>query len=67
MVECGKMLLVELVERSGLDLVEFTWEGGDENDEASGSVWLRLKDEDTLEGKIKIHHGDNSLFLAERA
>ena len=47
--------------------LEFTWEGGDENDEASGSGWLRLKDDDTLEGKIKIHHGDSSMFLAERA
>jgi hypothetical protein len=46
--------------------LEFTWEGGDENDEASGSGWMRLKD-DTLEGKIKIHGGDSSLFLAERA
>ena len=25
--------------------LEFTWEGGDENDEASGSGWMRLKDE----------------------
>jgi hypothetical protein len=47
--------------------LEFTWDGADENDEANGSGWLRLKDDDTLEGKIKIHGGDSSLFLAERA
>jgi hypothetical protein len=47
--------------------LEFTWEGRDENDEANGSGWLRLKDEDALEGKIRIHGGDSSLFLAERA
>jgi hypothetical protein len=47
--------------------LEFTWEGGDENDEANGSGWLRLKDDETLEGKIKIHHGDSSMFLAKRA
>jgi hypothetical protein len=47
--------------------VEFTWDGSDENDEASGSGWMRLKDEDTLEGKIKIHGGDSSLFLATLA
>jgi hypothetical protein len=45
--------------------LEFTWEGGD--DRASGSGWLRLKDDNTLEGMIKIHGGDSSLFLAERA
>jgi hypothetical protein len=47
--------------------LEFTWEGGDENDEANGSGWIGLKDDDTLEGKIKIHHGDSYLFLAEQA
>jgi len=40
---------------------------GDENNEANGSGWLRLKDDDTLEGKIKIYGGDSSLFLAKRA
>jgi hypothetical protein len=54
------------IDKSG-EKLEFTWEGGDENDEANGSGWLRLKDDDTLEGKIKIHGGDSSLFLAERA
>jgi hypothetical protein len=47
--------------------LKFTWEGGDENDEANSSGWLRLQDDDTLQGKIKIHGGDSSLFLAERA
>lgn len=46
--------------------LEFTWEGGDENDEASGRGWLRLQDRNTLEGKIKFHGGDSSLFLAKR-
>ncbi len=45
----------------------FTWEGNDENDSASGSGWLKLKSKDMLEGKIKFHQGDSSLFLAERA
>jgi flagellar hook assembly protein FlgD len=48
-------------------VLEFTWDGNDENDEASGSGWLKLKDKNTLEGKIKFHHGDSSLFLAKRA
>jgi hypothetical protein len=47
--------------------LEFTWEGMDEMDEASGRGWLKLKDRDTLEGQIKFHHGDSSLFSAKRA
>lgn len=46
---------------------EFTWEGNDECDEAAGSGWVRLKDTDTLEGRLKIHHGDSSKFRAIRA
>lgn len=46
---------------------EFTWEGNDECDPANGSGWIRLKDADTLEGRIKIHHGDSSMFWAKRA
>ena len=33
--------------------LEFTWEGGDENDEASGSGWLRLKDDDRGKRRIR--------------
>ncbi len=57
----------EIAKDESGETLEFTWEGGDENDEASGSGWLKLKDENTLEGEIKIHQGDSSLFLAERA
>ncbi|MBV8883814.1 MAG: hypothetical protein JO235_07415 [Chroococcidiopsidaceae cyanobacterium CP_BM_RX_35] len=56
----------EVVKDESGGKLEFTWEGGDENDEASGSVWLRLHDKDILEGKIKLHGGDSSLFLAKR-
>ena len=57
----------EVVKDQSGEKLEFTWEGGDENDEASGSGWLKLKDKNTLEGKIKFHQGDSSLFTAERA
>lgn len=56
----------EVVKDKSGEKLEFTWEGGDENDEAFGSGWLRLQDKNTLEGKIKIHGGDSSLFLAKR-
>lgn len=57
----------EVVKDGAGKKLEFTWEGGDENDEASGSGWLKLKDKNTLEGKIKFHGGDSSLFSANRA
>lgn len=46
---------------------EFTWEGNDECDPASGSGWLRVKGKDMLDGEIRFHNGDSSTFLARRA
>lgn len=46
---------------------EFTWEGNDECDPASGFGWVRIKEKDLLEGEIRIHCGDDSTFLARRA
>ena len=46
---------------------EFTWEGGYECDEASGSGWLRVNEAGALEGQIKFHGGDRSMFSAKRA
>ncbi|WP_257790623.1 hypothetical protein [Methanobacterium subterraneum] len=34
---------------------------------ASGSGWVRMKEEDFLEGEFRIHLGDDSTFLAKRA
>ena len=48
------------------DSLEFTWSGNDECDEAFGSGRLKLKDKDTLKGKIKFHQGDKSKFRAKR-
>ena len=57
----------EIVKDKSGEKLEFTWEGNDENDEAFGSGWLKLKNKNTLEGKFKFHHGDSSLFSAKRA
>lgn len=57
----------EIVQDESGEKLEFTWEGCDENDEAFGSGWLKLKNQNTLEGKIKFHQGDSSLFSAKRA
>lgn len=45
---------------------DFTWEGNDECDEASGSGWLKLKSKNALTGQIKLHHGDRSGLTAKR-
>lgn len=46
---------------------EFTWEGNDECDPASGSGWVEIKEKDILEGEFTFHSGDSSTFLARRA
>ena len=57
----------EIVEEGDRKRFEFTWDGNDECDPAQGSGWITLKDEKTIEGKIKFHLGDSSTFLAKRA
>lgn len=44
----------------------FTWDGADEMDPASGNGWLRLANRNKIEGNIKTHLGDSSLFWAKR-
>lgn len=52
--------------RDGEPAVEWTWEGNDEMDSAQGRGWALLKG-DELHGKIFIHLGDESGFVAKRA
>jgi len=46
--------------------VEFSWQGSDEGDDASGRGWAALNPDGTLEGHIYFHLGDDSAFRAER-
>jgi hypothetical protein len=57
----------ELVGRCGAEKLEFTWDGNDECDPASGSGWIRMKGKDEIEGAFRIHHGDSSKFRARSA
>jgi hypothetical protein len=57
----------EVVNVGNLERFDFTWEGNDENDPASGSGWLKLSETAKLKGSIKFHHGDSSEFVAIRA
>jgi hypothetical protein len=52
---------------NGKERFVFTWEGNDEMDEASGSGWLQLSNEDQADGLIKLHGGDRSTFKARKA
>ncbi len=56
----------EVVEFPEGNRFEFTWDGNDECDPASGSGWIKLKDDGMLEGKFNIHYGDNSKFWARK-
>lgn len=49
------------------DAVEFTWDGNDEMDEASGHGWAELKQDGTLEGEISLENGDDIPFIARRS
>ncbi|MFC1715491.1 hypothetical protein ACFL6S_17610 [Candidatus Poribacteria bacterium] len=56
------------VEKTGNEeRFEFTFEASDEFDPVSGGGWLRLRDENSVEGKFRLHMGDDSTFLAKRA
>jgi hypothetical protein len=51
-------------ERDGRPLVEFTWEGNDEMDPASGRGWAVLAEDGTLTGHLFFHLGEDSGFRA---
>jgi hypothetical protein len=46
--------------------VEFSWEGSDDCEPASGRGWAVLEDDGSLRGRIFFHLGDDSGFLAVR-
>jgi hypothetical protein len=52
-------------DKDGKPLVEFSWNGADENDPACGRGWA-VVDGDTMAGRIYIHRGDDSAFVAKR-
>jgi hypothetical protein len=52
-------------ERDGTPMVEFSWEGDDEGDARCGRGWAVLRG-GRLEGRLYIHGGDDSWFVATR-
>jgi hypothetical protein len=62
---CGAMTC-EHTERDGRPAVEWSWEGNDEMDPASGRGWAKLAPDGSLRGRIYLHTGDASDFTAVR-
>jgi hypothetical protein len=46
--------------------VDFTWDGNDEMDEASGDGSAELQPDGSLKGEICFHRGDEANFTARR-
>ncbi len=51
--------------RDGAACAEFSWEGHDDNDPASGRGWVTIGTAGRLVGHIFIHQGDDSGFVCE--
>lgn len=54
------------VEREGVPGIEFSWDGNDECDPASGRGWATVSADGSLHGRIYLHMGDDSSFVAVR-
>ena len=52
--------------KNGEDRIEFSWEGQEELDPASGRGWAEIENGE-LCGRIFIHLGDDSAFRARKA
>jgi len=50
----------------GRERAEFSWEGQDELDPASGRGWVVIENGE-LHGRIFFHYGDDSTFRAKRS
>src|SRR6266487_4410106 len=48
------------------DAAEFTWQGHDEMDPASGDGWAELDNDGTINGEISFHLADESTFKARK-
>ena len=55
------------VPHDGRPGAEFTWDGFDEDNPASGRGWVVLEEDGSLRGHIYLHLGDDSGFKAVRA
>jgi hypothetical protein len=52
-------------QRDGAPVLEFSWCGFDDTDATNGRGWARIEG-DTMRGKLFIHQGEESTFVATR-
>jgi hypothetical protein len=57
---------VRYCSRDGSACAEFSWEGFDDNDQASGRGWVSIGTAGRLVGHFYIHKRDDSAFACER-
>jgi hypothetical protein len=65
LIAIGASIDYRVEQRDGAFVLEFSWSGFDEMDATSGRAWA-LIDGDTIRGKLFIHQGDESTFVARR-
>ena len=65
LIAIGASIDYRVETRDGAAILEFSWSGFDEMDATSGRAWARI-DGDTMRGKLFIHQGDESTFVARR-
>ena len=53
-------------ERDGKPLVEFSWAGQDDTEEACGRGCAVIDHDGSMQGRLFIHQGDDSAFTAVR-
>src|SRR3989338_640193 len=56
----------DFIKREGEDVFDFTWEGSDECNAASGDGWMKVANRGIAEGEIRFHDGDRSSFWAKK-
>jgi len=65
LIAIGASIDYRVEQRDDAMVLEFSWSGFDEMDATSGRAWARI-DGDTMRGKLFIHQGDESTFVARR-
>ena len=65
LIAIGASIDYRVEKRDGGSVLEFSWSGFDEMDATSGRGWAQI-DGDTMRGKLFIHEGDESSFVARR-
>jgi hypothetical protein len=65
LIAIGASIDYRVEQRDDATMLEFSWSGFDEMDATSGRAWAQI-DGDTMRGKLFIHQGDESTFVARR-